>query len=153
MVEGRVVTAGLMFAIFVGAVAMAALTFPEGARFLPLVIGIPGLVLAGIQFVTEWRASARHRPAPAETPEDSGLLGRELRMFGWFFLFLGGIIAFGFPYAGPVLIGAYLRFSWREKWTICLGAMVLAWAILYGVFEHGLGLPLFDGLLTGRLLG
>lgn len=138
MVEGRTITAGIMFAIFAVMVGLS-LTYEPDARFLPLVIGVPGLVLAALQLAVELRAA----PEGKFTASDRRA---ELAMFGWFVLFCAGIVIFGFPYAGPVLVAAYLYLSWNEKWYVCLGAGVFAWAVLYGVFEQILGLPLFEGL-------
>jgi hypothetical protein len=140
MVDGRILTSAIMFVIFLGAVGMA-LTFPPDARFLPLVIGVPGLLMSAIQLALDLKDKGPKKIPP-------GLMSGEAAMFGWFFLFVGGIIFFGFPYAGPLLIGAYLYVSWKEKWYICLGAILVAWGILYGLFEHFLGLPLFEGLVV-----
>ena len=141
MADGRILASGVMFAIFLGAVGMA-LTFPADARFLPLVIGVPGLAISAIQLVLDLKKKVSGKEAA------SGLLPGEAAMFGWFLLFAGGIALFGFPYAGPVLIAAYLYFSWQEKWYTCLGALVLAGGIFYGLFERFLGLPLFEGLVV-----
>ncbi len=145
MVEGRTVTAGVMLAIFVIMVGLA-LTYPGEARLLPLVIGIPGTILSAIQFVIELRTKSEGK----DTSEDPKA---ELRMFGWFIAFVIGIILFGFPYAGPAMVAAYLHFSWREKWYVTLSSAFFAWAVLYGVFEHVLGLPLFEGLVVEYFLG
>lgn len=138
MAEGRTITAGIMFAIFLVMVGLS-FTYEPDARFLPLVIGIPGLLLAAAQFAIEIKTPSEKSPAPAE-------VSAEWAMFGWFVLFAGGIVLFGFPYAGPVLVAAYLYLSWNEKWYVCLAAGIFAWAVLYGVFEQFLGLPLFEGL-------
>jgi hypothetical protein len=113
---------------------------------LPLVIGIPGLLLSAIQLVME----LRDRPPPAVTPEEHR---REWRMLGWFVGFVVALVLFGFLYAGPALVAVYLYVSGREKWYVALGAAIFAWAILYGVFERFLGLPLFEGLLVQYLFG
>ena len=145
MVEGRTLTAAIMFAIFLAMTGLS-FTYEPDARFLPLVIGIPGLMLAAIQLAVEV-TSTPERTFTAE--------GRraEWGMFGWFVLFCAGIVMFGFPLAGPVLVAAYLYLSWDEKWYVCLAAGVFAWAVLYGVFEQFLGLPLFEGLAYRWLLG
>lgn len=145
MVEGRTVTAAIMFAIFLGMVGLSFAYEPD-ARFLPLVIGVPGLALAGLQLAVELRSA----PERKFTAEDRRA---EWAMFGWFVLFCGGIVLFGFPYAGPLLVAAYLYLSWGEKWYVCLSAGLFAWAVLYGVFEQFLGLPLFEGLVTQWVLG
>jgi hypothetical protein len=148
MVEGRILTAGIMLLIFATMVAMAT-TYPGDARLLPLVIGIPGLVLCIIQFVTELRA----KPGGNEkgfTAEDRRA---ELKMFGWFAVFVFGIILFGFPYAAPLIVAIYLHFSWGEKWYVSLGAAAFAWAVLHGIFDYVLGLPLFEGLVYQWIYG
>lgn len=148
MVEGRVVVAGLMLLIFAVMVGLA-LTYPGEARFLPLVIGIPGLVLCVMQLMIELR-SAPGSDEKVNTAEDRVA---ELKMFGWFAVFIFGIILFGFPYAGPVIVALYLHFSWGEKWYVSLGAAAFSWAILHGIFDYVLGLPLFEGLVYQWIYG
>ena len=148
MVEGRILTAGIMLLIFAAMVAMAT-TYPGDARLLPLVIGIPGLVLCIIQFVIELRT----KPGADEkvfTAEDRMA---ELKMFGWFAVFVFGIILFGFPYAAPLIVALYLHFSWGERWYVSLGAAAFAWAVLHGIFDYVLGLPLFEGLVYQWIYG
>jgi hypothetical protein len=145
MLEGRILVSGIMVVVFATAVALSFTYAPE-TRMLPLVIGIPGLVLSIVQLFTELRA----RPEPAVTPEEHV---REGRMFAWFFIFVGSLVLFGFLYAGPALVAAYLYFSGKEKWYVALTAAVFAWAILYGVFEQFLGLPLFEGLVMQWIFG
>ena len=145
MVNGRVLTAGIMLGFFTVMLAIS-FTYPAETRFVPLVIGIPGFLLSLTQFITELR------PAPDAKVFDAEERGREFRMFGWFAAFLIGIILFGFPYGGPVLVGLYLHFSWHEKWTVSLGAAAFTWAVLYGIFDRVLALPLFEGLLVQRFL-
>jgi hypothetical protein len=139
-IDGRILTAGAMVFIFVAMVGMA-FTYAPGARTLPLVIGIPGVILALMQFVSEWREKNPRRIS-AEKRQ------REVAMFGWFLLFIAGLLAFGFVYAGPVLLALYLWFSWRERWYTILLSAALLWLILYVVFQQALGLFLFDGLVT-----
>ena len=145
MLEGRILASGIMVAVFAIAVGLS-FTYAPDARLLPLVIGIPGLLLSLLQFAKEWREAA-----PAAIPDAER--SREKRMFAWFFLFVGGLVLFGFLIAGPLLVASYLYFSGREKWYVALAAAVFAFAVLYGVFERFLGLPLFEGLVTQLLYG
>ena len=146
MLEGRILVSAIMLGAFAIAVGLSFTYAPE-ARFLPLVIGIPGLLLSAIQFVKELREK---HSEPVVTRDEHR---REARMFAWFIAFVGGLVLFGFLYAGPTLVAAYLYFSGREKWYVALGAAVFAWVILYGVFDWFLGLPLFEGLVFQYLLG
>ena len=145
MLEGRILIAGLMLLIFASAVGVS-FTYAPDARFLPLVIGIPGTVLALVQFVNELRDHTKR-----ETP--SGEKMRELRMFAWFVGVVGGLIIFGFIYAGPVLVGAYLYFAGKEKWYVALAGAGGCWVILYFVFEQFLGLPPWEGLISQWVYG
>lgn len=145
MLEGRILTSFIMVAIFATAVGLA-FTYDPDARLLPLVIGIPGLVLSLIQFVKELREQGE----PVVTSEEHR---REGSMFLWFIAFVLGLVLFGFLYAGPLLVAAYLYFSGKEKWYAALGAAAFAWVVLYGVFERFLGLPLFEGLAVQWIFG
>jgi hypothetical protein len=137
--EGRIAVSAIMLALFAGMVGYAA-TFPADARFLPWVIGIPGLLFAIAQFAIELRSRAPEERDPAE-------LRLEIRMFAWLVGFVAGILVFGFVVAGPALVAAYLYFDWNERpLTVLLSALV-TFAIFYGIFEWALELRLFDGFL------
>jgi hypothetical protein len=146
MLEGRLLVSTIMVVVFATAVGLAFTYAPE-ARLLPLVIGIPGLVLSAIQLFTELRVK---NPEPAVTPDEHS---REGRMFVWFIGFVAALVLFGFLYAGPALVAAYLYFSGRERWYVALAGAVFAWIVLYGVFDWFLGLPLFEGLVFQYLFG
>jgi tripartite tricarboxylate transporter TctB family protein len=145
MLEGRILVSAIMLVAFAAAVGLAFTYAPE-ARFLPLVIGIPGLLFSIIQLIKE----LRERPEPVVTSEERR---REGRMFAWFIAFVGGLVLFGFLYAGPALVAAFLYFSGRERWYVALAGALFAWAVLYGVFELFLGLPLFEGLVSQWIFG
>ena len=145
MLEGRIVVSGIMVAVFATAVLLS-FSYAPDARFLPLVIGIPGLLLSSVQLVKEMR----ERPEPVASAEERR---REIKMFAWCIAFVAALVLFGFLYAGPALVGAYLYFSGRESWYLALAAALFAWAVLYGIFEWFLGLPLFDGLIYQWIFG
>jgi hypothetical protein len=135
--EGRIVVSAIMLALFAGMVGYAA-TFPADARFLPWVIGIPGLIFAIAQFAIELRSGK----SEARDARERAL---ELRTFGWFVAFIAGIVLFGFVVAGPVLVAAYLYFDWRERPLSVIVSALVTFAIFWGVFEWALELRLFDG--------
>jgi hypothetical protein len=141
--EGRIVVSVIMLALFAGMVFYAA-TFPADARFLPWVIGIPGLIFCIAQLVIELRSTEREE-------RESGEIRRELKMFAWFVAFIAAILLFGFVYAGPAMIAAYLYFDWNERPLVAIASALVAFAVFYGVFEWALELRLFDGFL-GRWL-
>jgi len=146
---GRVLTAALMLAIFVVMVVIA-FGFPPDARIMPLIAGVPGTLLAAICFAQELRKVAREPAATTATPAPRNA---EHMMLVWLMVFFGAILAFGFTYSVPVLVFAYLKFGARERFAIALIGALAIWAVLYGLFEQGFGIPLFEGLLRAWLLG
>ena len=58
------------------------------------------------------------------------------------------VVALGFVIAAPVMLFAYLYFRSRESWWLSLLLPLLVLALLYGLFQLALGVPLFEGLVT-----
>jgi len=149
--NGRIITTTAMLAIFAGMSAMA-LTYPEKARFLPLLISIPATLMCLAQLVFDVRGALRDRTAEV-TAEATLEHPREVKMFVWLALFLIGIMSFGFLLAAPLLVSAFLRFGEKESWGIAVLGGFGAWIILYGVFTWLLELFLFEGFITPLLFG
>lgn len=144
--NGPVLTAVLMFAIFVTMTLMA-LGFPAKARLMPLMAGVPGSVLALIAVLEELR-KARN------SSESGNAAGRnERQMIVWMMLYFLGILGFGFLHAAPVLVFAFLRFAKREPLTIAAVGAAGTWVVLYALFELTFQIPLFDGLVLEWLAG
>ncbi len=145
----RVLTAVAMLAIFL-TMSLMALGFPEKARLMPLMVGIPGSVLAFLQVLTELRKSVDS--AIDSDAQQIAARSNERHMFTWLLLFFIGILGFGFIYAAPLLVFGFLYVGRKE--TIKVGAIGAAgtWAVLYGLFEQAFEIPLFDGLLIEWIL-
>lgn len=139
MLEGRILISAIMVAIFATAVGLAFTYDPDAGR-MPLVIGIPGLLLSAVQLVKELRQKDTHLFTP-------DIRRKEVQMLLWFVSFVAGLILFGFLYAGPTLVATYLYLRGREKWYVALAGGAFTAVVLYGIFEQFLGLPLFDGLV------
>ena len=146
MLEGRIVTASVMLAIFVTAVGIALIYFPAGARMLPLVVGIPGVVLSAIQLVNELRRTDAKQISPE-------VRAGELRMVLWFGIFAAVVFLLGFIYGSPLLIAAYLHVQAKEKWYTTLLGALLAWVILEFVFSRGIGIVLYEGMIPPMFMG
>ncbi len=149
LLGGQVLTAVVMLAIFV-TMSLMALGFPEKARLLPLMIGIPGSVLALVQVLRELRTTI---DKVVESDEEQRQARRnERHMFIWMLLFFFGFLGFGFVYAAPLLVFGFLRIGMKESLTIGVISAVATWAVLYGLFEQAFEIPLFDGLLIEWIL-
>ncbi|MEX0852385.1 MAG: tripartite tricarboxylate transporter TctB family protein [Bauldia sp.] len=153
IINARVITTLAMLTIFAGMSLMAA-GYPPKARFLPLLVGIPGTIMCLAQLIIDIRqVLAASGDGPPLDAEAIAQRPREARMFLWLGAFFAGILAFGFLYAAPVLILAFMRLGERESWTASIVAAVATFAVLYLVFVRLLGLFLFEGLITPLILG
>lgn len=155
MFNGRIITTLLMLALFLGATVMA-IFLPAKAAFMPLLVGIPGVLLCLAQLVIDLRISAHptealaatEGPSDDEEPEDART---ELQMILWLFLFTITLVCFGFIWGGPVIVTLFVRFSSRDSWMNAVFAGAGTFAVLFGVFIWLLELKLFPGLILRAL--
>lgn len=150
LLNGPVFTALMMFVVF-ATMSLIALSFPDKARLMPLIVGIPGTILALVQLLMELRSTLRQTAETTELVPET--IEAERQMFTWMFLFFFGILGFGFIYAAPLLVFGFLWFGKGESLKVGLVGGAATWGILYGLFETGFQIPLFDGLLLEWLVG
>jgi hypothetical protein len=154
------------------------LTYPEGARFMPLTVGIPGILLCLLQIGLDFRrkpaaegdrdeireAEAKaaalvghevafgHAEVIDAPVDEKETIRREVITWGYFLGFILGVLLFGFWISIPIFLLAFLReragATWRR--TILLGGA--ASLIFYLVFTKVLGVALFQGFLTGMIM-
>ena len=148
--NGSVFTALIMFAVF-ATMSLIALSFPDKARLMPLIVGIPGTALALVQLFIELRSTLAQTGETADLARET--VGAERQMFTWMFLFFFGILGFGFIYAAPLLVFGFLWFGKEETLKVSLVGGAATWGILYGLFQMGFEIPLFAGLLLEWLAG
>jgi hypothetical protein len=173
---GRVVIAFVMFSIFVVMVSIA-LTYPAQARFMPLVVGIPGIGLTLFELIREVRRALHPETAvESDNAGSSGLPGdisrligqesapltqpdapkltpaeeahRERMLLAYFTGLIGGILFFGFWIAMPVFIATFLREREKAGWRFALSSAIVTDVLLYAIFTKGLGVELHTGFIT-----
>lgn len=149
VLNGRVATALVMLLIF-ATMSLIALGFPEKARLMPLMVGVPGSILGLVQLIDEVRSSAQHTVDDADVAERNKA---ERGMFIWIFLYFFGILGFGFVYAAPLLVFAFLSIGRKESLPISLISAAATWAVLFGFFEKAFEIPLFTGLIVESIIG
>lgn len=139
--------------VFFGTLSGIALTLPPTAALMPLIVGIPAVILCIVQLVNDLRRGEAEEGGEEGATSDAGRerLRAEISMFFWIFLFLGGILAFGFQYAAPVLVLAFIWLGKGEKFVYGLAGAILTGVVLYLVFNRMLGLEVFPGLVTPML--
>jgi hypothetical protein len=150
MTVSTAMTAALL--VVFTAMVIIATGFPAGARFMPMVIGIPAIALCLVQLWLDWQ----QRPARPRSRKSAELgphtVAGEVRAWGWFAAFVALVLLVGFVIAAPALVFGYL---WREAgvrpWRAALAAAVFTgW--IWGMFEYVLGFALHPGLWGGAIL-
>jgi hypothetical protein len=149
ILNGRVATALVMLLIF-ASMSLMALGFTEKARLMPLLVGIPGTILGIVELINEMRATARQA---AQGEAGDVVTDAEKAMLGWVCIFFIGILLFGFIYAAPVLVFAFMLAGKKETLKVALISAAGAWAVLYGFFQVAMEIPLFEGLIIEYLMG
>ena len=140
---------GVMLAIFVAATGIA-LTYPPGARFQPLIVGIPAIVLCILQLVLDARVP-RGPDAPQGEPPPAP--GRELIAWGAFLGLIAGVLLFGFWVAIPLFLVGYLKTQAGTGWATALCLGLGATAALYALFGMLLRVPMHQGFISQWLAG
>jgi len=148
ILNGRVGTAFVMLLIFLS-MSLMALGFTDKARLMPLLVGIPGILLGFVQLTTEIRQSTRRS---ADEANSDALSKAERNMFLWIFIFFFGLLGFGFIYAAPIVVFAFMYAGKNESLLVALISAAGTWAVLFGFFEQVMEIPLFKGLIVEWLL-
>ena len=154
-INGNVILACILTAVFAGAIAMAT-TFPPVASVFPYLIGGLGLALALASVLVELRA-ARLSEAGAAVPvsempsaqeQDEGRQ-REISAGLWIIGFFAAIGLVGFQWGLPVVVALNYRFECglRPLTAILLG--LLAAGFIYATLTL-LHIPLYEGVLFSR---
>jgi hypothetical protein len=147
----------VMLAIFAAMVGVA-WQYPPESRFMPLVVGIPAIVLCLLQLYLDFRDWSKQRrmkrdvaptPRPVERmPALSAGARREMAMWGYFLGLVGGVLLFGFFLAIPVFVFVFLRYWAKTSWRFAFGLTVTGSAVFYLIFIQGLGIVPHPGFVT-----
>jgi len=149
----------LVFLAFFVTLILISMTYSAKARRMPLVILIPGAVLAlivTVKDVSQQRSVPERREVEAEGEEieDGELEGvaatdhtkKMFVMFGWMALLVGMIWVAGFLVTIPVYTIMFMR-SLKESWRLSIIFGVAGFIVLYFLFVCGLNMELYPGLI------
>ena len=145
--------------VFLAAFNLVALTFNYQARMMPLIIGVPVLLLAITQLVMEIRkatgaVTAEPKAAPKETTEETAARPGRRRLattYGWVLAMMGLIYFLGFiitTFLYPLL---YMKIVGGRSWKLSAGISLGALVFLYVVMINGLNVDLYDGIVITTL--
>lgn len=152
----------IFFCVMVG----LSMEFPAKARFMPLVVGIPGIALCLVQLAIDLFHSPKSAfqgapragiglelgPEP-ELPEfGPHTVRQELVMWGYLVAFVAGTLAFGFYVSIPVLLLTFLRRQAESSWVFTVVVAATATSVLYLMFGALLHIQLHPGFFTPWLL-
>ncbi|MBB3595842.1 hypothetical protein FHX08_006259 [Rhizobium sp. BK529] len=154
----------VMLAIFTSMVAIS-FDYPAKARFMPLVVGLPGIVFCLIQLGLDLfrspdesaSASVGEQIAAASAPESQHeelpefgphTARQEVVMWGYFVSFITGVILFGFYISVPIMLLTFLRRQGEASWKFALALAIAATLALYLMFGRLLGIELHPGFVT-----
>ena len=140
---GGALLSGVLTAAFAGYLAIA-LGYPGLARLMPLVIAIPGVLLAAAQFILDLRTGVPWAAAPLAT---AAWARQELGVLGWAAALVALTLGFGFTVSIPLFLVLFLRLRGRESWPVTLGLAGGGFAFVYAVFAVGMKVFLFRGFL------
>jgi hypothetical protein len=161
----------LIFAVMVG----LSFDYPAKARFMPMIVGIPGMAFCLIQLAIDLfsgagvAAHAVHRHVPVKAPAAAAAAAEqesaeELPEFGphtvrqegimwaYFIAFIIGILLFGFYVSIPIMLTTTLRTQTGRSWRFSLLLAAIATAVLYAMFGAFLGIQLHEGFVTSWLV-
>jgi hypothetical protein len=146
---------GVVLVVVFAYAAVAALSYPEEARLLPLAVALPGLALAVLHVALSLRPQ---RAAAAEAPDENEPLTpaertrRTAQIAAWIAGIFLAIYLVGFQIAVPLAAVGYLRVMAREGWLTSAIVAGLCWGLVFGIFDRVLHVPLPTGQLL-RMLG
>ncbi len=141
------VIVNLLYLGLVLVVVVPSLGFEGQAGLVPLVLGIPTLVL--ILF-----SLARELLSPRAAPDDSAEVAPwagAVPIVAWLAVFCVLVFLIGFLLTIPVYIVLFLRGFARLSWARCGIAAVTVWALVYVSLKFLLHRILFEGVLFGAI--
>ncbi|NIO11623.1 MAG: hypothetical protein GTO40_27840 [Deltaproteobacteria bacterium] len=120
----------------------------ERPALFPMMIGIPGLILAlvvlGKEFMSPSAVIGGEMPVGVEPAE---INRRLISIIGWVLGFFLSIWLLGFVITSALASFLYLKFGAKENWLISIILTLVAWGFFYGVFDFALHLPFPPGEL------
>jgi hypothetical protein len=153
----------LFLLLFCLVFVLVSFTYKLKERFIPLSVGIAGLILAALlllgrrfpKLISKFDFSMvdnflQKDPKTARTKalNDEQHTNRKLmEIYAWTIGFLILIYLFGFLIAIPVFMLAFLRINGHIPWSKTIAVSAVTWALIYALFEMMLKAELFRGLL------
>ena len=157
---------GLFFFIIIVAAVWLAFDFNAAARMMPLIIGVPTLILATVVLAMELASQRSGKPPKVEGGMDGSRLGKNLTaeqargvarsersVILWLIALVIMIWLLGLLWSIPVFLILYQWLQGREPWRLTLSISLGTWAVVYLLFVQILKMELYGGLIQDLLGG
>lgn len=146
-ITGQVLFSLLLMLILVWFVVTAS-GYNETARFVPLVVGIPTLLLAVYQVQVDWRKAAKASKAAAPKKSEGVSAARtEWIATLWVISCFIVIWLIGFEWGLPLYSFAYAKVKGKQPWLLSLVPAVAAYLVMWIFFLQILHVPLYEGVV------
>ena len=129
----------------------ATLSYSFKAKLFPMITLITVLLLLTILIINETVVALKEKGSKDSNLE-KGPAAKQLAVWGWM---LGTVLMFsilGFMGTVILLPFLYLRLQ-RESWPLSLAVSAGCGLFFYGIFDLGLKMPLYPGLILTKALG
>jgi hypothetical protein len=151
----------LLLMAFMLIIVVMSLGYDRETRLMPLIVGIPTLLLLGFQVLLQFNASLQARfeidvfspssigSAKSREQVVKGSLLRHASIIAAYFIL---IVLFGFLIATPLYLLIFFRSYGHQPWLRCIVGAAIAWVVLYLTFGVAMQYTLFEGILFGGRL-
>jgi len=134
--------AATLLVVFVAMVATSN-GYPPAARLVPMLVGIPAIVLAAYQV---WRERAAIPLGGRTTERRKDPI--DASTIAWFVTFALILVVGGFTVGGPIAVIVSQRMWLKESWRTALIGGAAAFVLLYVCVDRLMGLVLFSGWIA-----
>jgi len=167
----------LVITIIMATFVILSLQLGPVARTIPLLVGVPTLILVITQFFADvmhhWtkkikkytggkilrdqeeraktivKDSTETSNKPLKKEEGKDIRTKELKMFSWILSLFALIYFIGYLIAVPLFLMLYLKIYAKERWVISVGLTIIVYGAMYTLFIFFLQVPLWKGVLFG----
>lgn len=144
---------------------LLSLNYQPRARLVPLIIGVPTLLLTLFQLLIDMIPAVGRRfsffqdydlfgietsraAEPAQESRPSGsVFRREINFAAWLLLLMALVYFLGYLVAIPLFLVLFMRLRSSESWLMTLSITAVTWAFVYIVFIVVMGAPLHPGVV------
>lgn len=131
-----------------------------GAGRVPLMVGIPTLILMGIKLAisvtkkTSLKTQSHQSkvPEPAATNEIGTTQNKILNEIIWLFIFTLIIVFLGVLLGSLVYLMMYLRLHNKDSWRFSITVSMAVAICAYFIFQQALQMQLYEGVLPSIVL-